>query len=227
MDLIARLHHFLLEIEEDLGEAGLLLREREDGLVDHLQAESSADAFALRVGDVEADARVGAGLVDGGIGGGLDLQLIGRLDEEEAMVGDRLRVAAKEIGVDVERARHVWRGVQCELRLAVLEIDVAREDGLAVLDDIDVRGAAGARGEDLELNAVAGLDDGAVGAQKNLVRARAGLREEYCWRRGCRDDRWPRRSGHSSAGAGIEADDSDAAAVSGDLLLVAIQAGEP
>ena len=124
---------------------------------------------------MEADACVGAGLVDGGIGGGLDLQFIGRLDEDEAMVGDRLGIAAKEIGVDVERARHLGRCVQSEIGLAVLQIDVAREDGLAVLDDVDVGGAASARGEDLELDAVAGLDDGAVGAQKNLVGAGAGL----------------------------------------------------
>ena len=48
MNLVARLHHLLLEIEEDLGEAGLLLGEREDCLVDHLQAERGTDAFAMR-----------------------------------------------------------------------------------------------------------------------------------------------------------------------------------
>ena len=45
MDLVARLHHLLLEVEEDLGEAWLLFGERENGLVDHLQAERGADAF--------------------------------------------------------------------------------------------------------------------------------------------------------------------------------------
>ena len=37
MDLIARLHHLLLKIEEDLGEAGLLFGERKHSFVDHLQ----------------------------------------------------------------------------------------------------------------------------------------------------------------------------------------------
>ena len=116
-----------------------------------------------------------AGFVDGSVGGGLDLQFIGGLHEDEAMVGDRLSIAAEEIGVDVERARHVGRCGESEIGVAVLKIEVAGEDGLAVLDDVDVGGAAGARGEDLELNAVAGLDDGAVGAEKNLVGAAAGL----------------------------------------------------
>ena len=67
MDLIARLHDLLLEIEEDLGEAGLFFGEREDGFVDDLQTEGGADAFAAAVGDVEVDAGFGAGLVGGGV----------------------------------------------------------------------------------------------------------------------------------------------------------------
>ncbi len=47
MNFVARLHDLLLEIEEDLGEAGLLFGEGEDGLVDDLQAERGADAFAV------------------------------------------------------------------------------------------------------------------------------------------------------------------------------------
>ena len=95
MNLITRLHHFLFQIEEHLGKAWLFLREREYGLVDHLQAKRSADAFALRVCNVEMDPRVRAGLIDGGIGSSLDLQPIGRLDKEKAMVGNRLSVTAK------------------------------------------------------------------------------------------------------------------------------------
>ena len=82
---------------------------------------------------MEADARIGAGLVDSGVGGGFDLQLIGRLHEDQAMIGDRLSIAAEQIGVDVERPRHIGRRVEREFGLAVLEIDIAREDGLAVL----------------------------------------------------------------------------------------------
>ena len=63
VNLVSGLHDFLLQVEENLGEAGLLLGEREDGFVDDLQTESSADALTAGVGDVEADARVGAGLV--------------------------------------------------------------------------------------------------------------------------------------------------------------------
>ena len=218
VNLVAGLHHLLLEIEEDLGEAGLLFGEREDGLVDHLQAERGTDAFAVRVGDVEADARVGAGLVDGGVGGGLDLQFIGGLDEDQAMVGDGLGIAAEEIGVDVERAGHLGRGVEGEVGLAVLQIEVAGEDGLAVLDDVDIGRAAGARGEDVELDAVAGLDDGAIGAEQNLVGAPAGLERNVA-----RGAVAVVVVGFDAEGlhavAGVEADDSHAAAIGGDLLI--------
>ena len=39
VDFIARLHHFLFEIEEDFGEARLLFGQREDSLIHDLQAE--------------------------------------------------------------------------------------------------------------------------------------------------------------------------------------------
>ena len=113
MNFIAWLHHFLLQIEEHLGEAWLFLREREHCLVDNLQAERCADALAACIDNVEVDARVGTGLIDGGIGSGLDLQPIRGLDKEKAMVGDWFGVTAKEISVDVEGPRHLRRGVQC------------------------------------------------------------------------------------------------------------------
>ncbi len=63
---------------------------------------------------------------------------------------------------------------------------------------------------------VAGLDDGTVGTQQDLVRAGAGLQGTLL-ERGCRDDR-PPRPRVNPAGAGIEADDGDTAAVGGGLL---------
>ena len=112
VDLVARLHHLLFEIEEDLGEARLFFGQGEDGLVDDLQAKGGADALAATVGDMEVDAGVGAGFVDGGVGGSFDLQLVGGLNKDQPMVGDGLRVASKEVGVDVERARHLGRSGQ-------------------------------------------------------------------------------------------------------------------
>src|ERR1700733_9786763 len=91
------------------------------------------------------------------------------------MVGDRLGVSAKKIGIDVEGSRHLRRGIECELSLAALEIDITCEDRLAVLDNIDIRGAAIPCRKHFELNGLAGLDDRTVGAQQNLVSARARL----------------------------------------------------
>ena len=69
-------------------------------------------------------------------------------------------------------------GVAVRVRSAwpFCEVEVAGEDGLAVLDDVHIGRAAGAGGEDFELDAVARLDDGAIGAEENLVGAVAGLR---------------------------------------------------
>ena len=86
-------------------------RERENCLVHYLQTERGADAIAPSIRDVEVDRCVGTWLIDSGVSGGLDLQLIGRLDEDEPMVGNRLSIAAEEIRIDVERARHLGSGI--------------------------------------------------------------------------------------------------------------------
>ena len=91
------------------------------------------------------------------------------------MIADRARVAAEQVGVEVERAGQVRRGGERQFRLAVHDIQVAREHGLAFLDDVHVRRAALLGREDPELNAIAGAIDGAFGAQQNLVRARASF----------------------------------------------------
>ena len=99
MDLIARLHRFLFEIEEDLGESRLLLRQREHGLIHHLHAERRLYAFAARVSDSEMHARIVARFVRRGIGRCFDLQLVGRLHEDQAMIRHRPRVAADHVRV--------------------------------------------------------------------------------------------------------------------------------
>ena len=105
MDLVPGLHHLLLEIKKDLGEARLFFCEREDGFIDDLQPEGGTDTFTAAVGHVEANACIGAWFVDSGIGCGFDLQLIRGLDEDEAMVGDGLGVPSEEISIDVESTR--------------------------------------------------------------------------------------------------------------------------
>ena len=54
------------------------------------------------------------------------------MDEDEAMVGDGLRVPAEEVGVDVQRAGHLRRDGEVEIGVALIEIEIAGEDGLAV-----------------------------------------------------------------------------------------------
>ena len=124
---------------------------------------------------METNASVGSGFVDGRVGSGFDLQLIGRLDEDEAMIGNGLSVVSKEVSIDIESAGHLGRCIEGEVSLAVLKIEVARENRLAVLDDVDVGRAAGAGGEDLELEAVACFEDNSIGAEEYLVGAAPGL----------------------------------------------------
>ena len=135
------------------------------------------------------------------------------------MVGNRLGIAAEEISVDVERAGHLRRGIQCELSVAVLKIDVAGKNRLAVLDDIDVSRAAGASGEDVELNAVACLDHSTAGAEKDLIGTTAILKRNVAGGAvavmvvGLDAKRIKARTR-------IDVDDCNAAAVSRDLLIL-------
>src|SRR6201995_6159951 len=85
------------------------------------------------------------------------------------MIGDGLGVAAKEIGVDVERAGHSRRRGQSEISLSVLQVEIAGQNGLPIPDNVDIRRAVSACGEHLERNAITRFDDGAAGAQKNLI----------------------------------------------------------
>ena len=117
VDFIARLHHLLLQVEECLRKARLLLRQCEDSFIDDLQAERGADTFTVRVGDAEADARITAWLVAGSVGRSFNLQLIRRLHKDQAMIRHRLGVAADEVGVDVEGAGHLRGGREREFGL--------------------------------------------------------------------------------------------------------------
>ena len=125
MDLVTRLHHFLLEIEEYFRKARLLLREGEDGFIHNLQAERGADAFPMRVGNAKADTGIAARFIAGCVRRGFNLQLVRGLHENQAMIRDRLGIAAEEVGVDIERARHLRRGRERKLGLPVLQVKVA------------------------------------------------------------------------------------------------------
>ncbi len=146
VDLIARLHHLLFQVEECFRKARLLLRQSEDGFIHDLQAERSADAFPMRVGNAEADTRIAAWFVAGCVGRGFNLQLVRRLHENQAMIGDWLGIAAEEVGVDVERAGHLRSGRERKLRLPVLQVEIAGQNRLPIAHDVNVGRAASAGG---------------------------------------------------------------------------------
>jgi len=62
------------------------------------------DAFAVGVGDAEADASFVAGLVGGVVGVGFDFEFVSGLDEDKPVVADGARVAAEEVGTEVDGA---------------------------------------------------------------------------------------------------------------------------
>src|SRR5437773_10786637 len=103
MDLIARFQNFLFQVEEDLGEAGLLLRQCEDCLIHYLQAERGMDTLAPRVRHAEANARFSAWFVDSSICHGFNLEFIGRLHEDQTVVAYGPRIAAEKVSVEVHR----------------------------------------------------------------------------------------------------------------------------
>ena len=87
------------------------------------------------------------------------------------MVSDRLGVAAEEVGVDVEGARHLRSSRERELGLPVLQVEIAGQNRLPIAHDVDVSRATSAGGEDFQFHSFAGLDDGAVDPQQDLVGA--------------------------------------------------------
>ncbi len=110
MDLIARLHHLLLEVEEDLREARLFLGQGEYSLVDHFESQGWLHTFAAAIGHAEADAGLAAGFVDRRIQCGFDPQFVGGLYEYQAMIAHGLPIAAEDIGVEFHSPRHARCG---------------------------------------------------------------------------------------------------------------------
>ena len=136
------------------------------------------------------------------------------------MIRDGLRVAADDVGAEIECSGHLRRGGEREIGVTVGEVHIAREDGLSVLDDVNISGSALLSREDLQVDAVAGAIDGAVGAQQDLILAGA---------------RFERDSGGRAAAAVVvgvnrkglaipicfEEQHGDAAAVAGEVLCAA------
>ena len=63
VNLVPGLHHFLFEVEKDLGETWLLFGQRKDRLIHHLHSERRLNTLAARVGHVKPNARICTGLV--------------------------------------------------------------------------------------------------------------------------------------------------------------------
>ena len=124
---------------------------------------------------METDARLTSGLIDRRIHGGLDPEFIGGLHKNQPMIADWNGIAAKKIGIDLQRSRHFRRGSEIQLRPAVHYIHIVCGDGLSVFNDVDVSASPWSGGEDLQPDAFAGTIYGTVGAQQNLVRSRPRL----------------------------------------------------
>ncbi len=170
--LVAGRQQLLLQKHEDLGEAGLLVREREDGLVDDLDADGGRHAAPGGVRDSEVDLRLVARLEALAIRGDLDLEVVGRVDVDQAAVRDRIGVGRDLIGAHLDRAVHLGRQVERELALAVGRVDGARDERLSVAYDVDVDRAALLRGDRIEPDRVADLVDRAVGPEHQALRLR-------------------------------------------------------
>ena len=170
VDLVSRLHGFLLQIKKHLGHARSLLRQREHGFVHHLHAQCGFHSLAASVSHPEVDARIVTRLVGRRIRRSLDLQLVGRLHEDQAVIADRPRILPEKIRVDIDRARQVRRRGQRQFRLPVHHIQVARQHCLPFLHHIHVSRAALPGRKHSQRNAIAGAIHRVLRAQQNLIR---------------------------------------------------------
>jgi len=159
----------LLEVEEHLGKTRLFLGQGKHGFVHDLQAQRGLHAFAPRIGHMETDTGFRARFVLRGVCRGLNLELIGRLDEDQAVIAHGTGVPPEQVGAEVQRSRHFGCGCHGKFSLAVFQVQVAGQHRLAFFDDVHVYGASLLRREDSQLNGIAGSIDRAFHPQKNLV----------------------------------------------------------
>ena len=126
MDLVTRLHHFLFQIKEDLGETRLLFRERKDRLIHHLQAESRMHTFTAGVSNAEADASFAPRLVNRRIRRCFNLEFVRRLHEDEPMIAHGPGVPAEEISIEVHRSREFGRRRKRKFSVSIYDVEITR-----------------------------------------------------------------------------------------------------
>src|SRR5581483_10571665 len=118
--------------EEDLREARLLLRQRENCLVDDLDSESGAYTLATRIRHMEGNAGVIPRLVDPRIRRGLNLQLVRRLDKDDSMIRNRLGISAEQVCIEIHHAGEIRCRGKRHFSLPMSDVDVAGQNRLAI-----------------------------------------------------------------------------------------------
>ena len=169
MDFVARFHHFLFEVEEHLREARLLVRQREDGFIDDLNAQRRVHALPARIGHFEMNARFGSRLVLGGVRCRLNLQFARRLNEQQPVIRNGLRVWAENVCAAIECTRHLRGRRDREFRLTVMEVQVAGKNRLLVFHDVNVGRASRLGRKYFQAHHIPRAIHCAFGAQKHLI----------------------------------------------------------
>jgi len=126
------------------------------------------------------DSRLGSRLVFRAVGHCFNVQFICRLNEDQSMIADWLRIAAKKVSVNVERAGHPRRNRHIKIRLTAFQVHITRKNGLAIFHDVKIRSAAFARGENLEMHHIARAIKRVFGSQQDLVCAVAVIKGNLC-----------------------------------------------
>ena len=85
------------------------------------------------------------------------------------MIPHWARITAEQVGVEVHRSRQFRRGRQRQFRLAIFNVQVARQNRLPFLDDVNVSGASLQCRENFHSNGISRSVNRAFRAQQDLV----------------------------------------------------------
>jgi hypothetical protein len=177
----------LLQQEVQLGKAGVLALHGKDRLVDDGHAERGLHAALVPgVAGLKGQGRQVAGSIDVPVGRDGNVDVGGRVDDDQPRVADDGPVEQHLVGVQLDRAIHVGAGGHRKPGHSVLYCGRAGGQRLSLLDDVQVDAAVLDRGQGGQAHRLADDIGGAVGAQEHRVAALVDVEPDRAARREAR-----------------------------------------
>ncbi len=169
VDLPARLSYLLLEVEIHLFEAWLHLLKGKYRLVHDGNPHCRRHALPLRVRDANCQLALRSRQIRISIGNELELEVAGRLHNNDALVAHDVAVGADDIGARRQRSRKARIDSDFHRGLAVNKFLGESEIGLSFADEVNEHRPLLHRRERLRVHGLPDLVQRALGAKQDAV----------------------------------------------------------